>query len=109
MALFCVQYSNVDWIKVTQYDDKCFHLANVTYAHLRHQFLSEWCAIDGSTALVAVHEGKVVGLGCIRPCQKVCEYQLGPLYADNEGVAEAIMFHLCKDLTEKDIVTTYVW
>ncbi|GIY45757.1 n-acetyltransferase domain-containing protein [Caerostris darwini] len=55
---------------------------------IRHTFSWSSC-----TTKVALMSGKVVGYGCLRRVI-TGHWMISPLYADNEVVAEAILFHL---------------
>uniref|UniRef100_A0AAU2JJX1 GNAT family N-acetyltransferase n=1 Tax=Streptomyces sp. NBC_00049 TaxID=2903617 RepID=A0AAU2JJX1_9ACTN len=58
----------------------------------RDAFLSAWTGLPGRTALAAVRDGRVVGLGVIRPC--VAAHRIGPLYAATPEVAATLVRRL---------------
>ncbi|OKK17427.1 GCN5 family acetyltransferase [Streptomyces sp. CB00455] len=60
----------------------------------RDAFLSAWTALPGRTALAAVREGRIEGLGVIRPCSGPS--RIGPLYAADDGVALALLRRLAQ-------------
>ncbi len=97
----------MEWTKVLQYYDAHFGVADTAYAHLRHEFLARWCAIDGGVAYVALDGDKIVALGCRRPCVND-GHQIGPLYADSDEAAETLMRGLCSGLQPSESVTLYV-
>ncbi|MGO4462670.1 GNAT family N-acetyltransferase [Streptomyces sp. M-16] len=55
----------------------------------RDAFLSAWTALPGRTALAAVRDGRIEGLGVIRPCGAAS--RIGPLYAATPEVAAALV------------------
>lgn len=60
----------------------------------RDAFLSAWTALPGRTALAAVRDGRIEGLGVIRPCSGPS--RIGPLYAATPGVAAALLRGLAR-------------
>jgi ribosomal protein S18 acetylase RimI-like enzyme len=54
----------------------------------RREFLRCWVNLPGATTLGCVRDGSLVGYGVIRPA--VEGYRVGPLFADEPGVADAI-------------------
>jgi ribosomal protein S18 acetylase RimI-like enzyme len=61
----------------------------------RPAFLSLWLTPPHGAALAMLDDGRIVGLGAIRACRQGCK--IGPLYADNESVAEALFLRLAAD------------
>ncbi|MFI5618697.1 GNAT family N-acetyltransferase [Streptomyces sp. NPDC051567] len=55
----------------------------------RDAFLSAWTGLPGRTALAAVRDGRIEGLGVIRPCSGAS--RIGPLYAANPAVARTLV------------------
>ncbi|WP_030759687.1 GNAT family N-acetyltransferase [Streptomyces sp. NRRL F-2664] len=55
----------------------------------RDAFLSAWTSLPGRTALAAVRDGRIEGLGLIRPCSAA--HRIGPLYAATPAVAAALL------------------
>ncbi|MDH6541423.1 GNAT family N-acetyltransferase [Streptomyces lavendulae] len=55
----------------------------------RDAFLSAWTALPGRTALAAVRDGRIEGLGVVRPCGAAS--RIGPLYAATPEVAAALV------------------
>lgn len=55
----------------------------------RDAFLSAWTALPGRTALAAVRDGRIEGLGVIRPGSAA--HRIGPLYAADTEVAAALL------------------
>ncbi|MEV7524299.1 GNAT family N-acetyltransferase [Streptomyces sp. NPDC091371] len=60
----------------------------------RDAFLSAWTALPGRTALAAVRDGRVEGLGVIRPSSAA--HRIGPLYAAGPEVAAALLRSLAR-------------
>ncbi|MEV3930439.1 GNAT family N-acetyltransferase [Streptomyces sp. NPDC053728] len=55
----------------------------------RDAFLSLWVGAPGHTALVALRDGELSGFGVVRPARSGA--RVGPLYADSEDVALALL------------------
>ncbi|WCD84708.1 hypothetical protein KPP03845_101031 [Streptomyces xanthophaeus] len=55
----------------------------------RDAFLSAWTGLPGRTALAAVRDGVVEGLGVVRPCSGAS--RIGPLYASGPEIAAALL------------------
>ncbi|MYT23572.1 GNAT family N-acetyltransferase, partial [Streptomyces sp. SID7760] len=60
----------------------------------RDSFLSAWTGLPGRTALAAVRDGRVEGLGVVRPCSGAS--RIGPLYASSPEVAAALLHRLAE-------------
>ncbi|MFD4866550.1 GNAT family N-acetyltransferase [Streptomyces sp. NPDC058412] len=60
----------------------------------RPAFLSAWTGLPGRTALAAVRDGRIEGLGVIRPCSAA--HRIGPLYAADPVVAAALLGRLAE-------------
>ncbi|MDX3539910.1 GNAT family N-acetyltransferase [Streptomyces sp. MB09-01] len=60
----------------------------------RPAFLSAWTGLPGRTALAAVRDGRIEGLGVIRPCSAA--HRIGPLYATDPAVAGALLRRLAR-------------
>ncbi|MFE3997114.1 GNAT family N-acetyltransferase [Streptomyces goshikiensis] len=60
----------------------------------RDAFLSAWTGLPGRTALAAVRDGRIEGLGVIRPCSSAS--RIGPLYAATPEVAAALLRRLAE-------------
>ncbi|MBT0670017.1 GNAT family N-acetyltransferase [Novosphingobium profundi] len=66
---------------VLAYDRTCF-------AAPRPRFLADWIAQDGASAFGCLRAGELAGYGVIRRCRK--GFKIGPLFADDEAVAETL-------------------
>ncbi|WP_030384437.1 GNAT family N-acetyltransferase [Streptomyces sp. NRRL S-241] len=60
----------------------------------RDAFLSAWTALPGRTALAAVRNGRLEGLGVIRPSSAA--HRIGPLYAATPAIAAALLRGLAR-------------
>ncbi|MFD9161450.1 GNAT family N-acetyltransferase, partial [Streptomyces sp. NPDC059558] len=60
----------------------------------RDAFLSAWTALPGRTALAAVRNGRIEGLGVIRPSSAA--HRIGPLYATTPAIAAALLRRLAR-------------
>ncbi|MFE5770023.1 GNAT family N-acetyltransferase [Streptomyces sp. NPDC056485] len=58
----------------------------------RDAFLSAWTGLPGRTALAAVRDGRIEGLGVVRPCSGAS--RIGPLYASAPAIASALLHRL---------------
>nr|WSW58070.1 GNAT family N-acetyltransferase [Streptomyces sp. NBC_00998] len=60
----------------------------------RDAFLAARTGLPGRTALAAVRDGRIEGLGVIRPCSGAS--RIGPLYASTPGIAAALLHRLAE-------------
>ncbi|MFF1413176.1 GNAT family N-acetyltransferase [Streptomyces sp. NPDC058289] len=60
----------------------------------RDAFLAAWVALPGRTALAAVRDGRIEGLGVVRPGSGAS--RIGPLYAADPAVAAALLLRLAE-------------
>ncbi|MFJ9075025.1 GNAT family N-acetyltransferase [Streptomyces sp. NPDC102278] len=60
----------------------------------RDAFLSAWTGLPGRTALAAVRDGRIEGLGVVRPCSGPS--RVGPLYAATPEVAATLVRRLAE-------------
>ncbi|WP_328297014.1 GNAT family N-acetyltransferase [Streptomyces sp. NBC_00435] len=60
----------------------------------RDAFLAAWIGLPGRTALAAVREGRVEGLGVVRPGSGAS--RIGPLYAAGPDIATALLLALAE-------------
>ncbi|MAS95871.1 MAG: GNAT family N-acetyltransferase [Verrucomicrobiales bacterium] len=58
----------------------------------RDPFLKRWLTLPDSLALGFLRDGKLVGYGVIRRCREGCK--IGPLFAEDGGVAESLLVAL---------------
>ena len=62
----------------------------------------------GSTIVAVTGSGSVVGFGCRRPCIQEGYHEVGPLYAEDGAIAEAILAKLCSEVAW-DYVSMDIW
>ncbi|KAI0220902.1 hypothetical protein LSAT2_027642 [Lamellibrachia satsuma] len=78
---------------------------------VRAEFLRLWMAAAGGASYVAVaaKDGRLTGYGCRRPCvdDQRRTHLVGPLYADNASVAEALLRRLCADVVGETVVLDF--
>lgn len=55
----------------------------------RPAFLERWVRQPGGVALGFLTEGRLTGYGVLRPCRE--GFKIGPLFADSETIAEALL------------------
>ncbi|WP_374683919.1 GNAT family N-acetyltransferase [Streptomyces sp. TBY4] len=60
----------------------------------RDAFLAAWVGLPGRTALAAVRDGRVEGLGVVRPSSGAS--RVGPLYAATPEIAAALLLRLAE-------------
>jgi hypothetical protein len=68
------------------YDDQFFPVP-------RHVFIKSWIRMPGQIAFGALNKGELAGYGVARQCY--LGYKIGPLFADNEFIADALFRTLC--------------
>jgi GNAT superfamily N-acetyltransferase len=80
-----VSAAEVPFDRVLAYD-------RIFFPARRPAFLSLWLTQPRGTALAILDDDRIAGLGAVRACRQGCK--IGPLYADNESVAEAVFLRL---------------
>lgn len=78
--------SEVPMEDLLAYDDQFFPAP-------RHVFIKSWIRQPGVIAIGALNNGDLVGYGVLRECYQ--GYKIGPLFADNEKIADALFSALC--------------
>ncbi|KKS93416.1 MAG: GCN5-related N-acetyltransferase [Candidatus Collierbacteria bacterium GW2011_GWB1_44_6] len=76
-----VPLSKVSFDELLKYDREVFPAD-------RSSFLKIWFNQPKSLALGYIKDGKLLGFGMVRPCR--VGYKVGPLFADNEKIAEEL-------------------
>lgn len=74
------------------------------FAAPRDAFTSPWVlppAGGRRTALMAVNDGEIMGYGVIRQCRS--GYKIGPLFAEDSGIASALFAELCATAPGEEI------
>jgi hypothetical protein len=67
----------------------------------RHSFLACWLRQPGYRGVGMIHDGRLRGYGVIRPAQT--GFRIGPLFADEEAIAETIFQALAADVGDAPI------
>lgn len=81
-----VPASEVPFESILSYDAACFPAQ-------RRTFLEHWLAMPESHAAAFVDGDRMQGYGVIRRCRTGCK--IGPLFADNATIADALFQNLC--------------
>jgi len=76
-----VSLSALPFEQLCAYDSELFPVP-------RSRFLHNWLAQPDATGFAALHDGRLAGYGLLRPCRR--GYKIGPLFADNEQLADAL-------------------
>ncbi|TNE65149.1 MAG: N-acetyltransferase [Alphaproteobacteria bacterium] len=84
-----------DWDQIRAYDRQCFP------AH-RDAFLKAWLGQGDARAVCYVEDGLVRGYAVRRRCQM--GHKVGPLFADNRDIAEALFDALQADIAGEAII-----
>ncbi|WP_292531294.1 GNAT family N-acetyltransferase [Methylocystis sp.] len=80
------ELASVPFDEVTRYDATVFPAA-------RAKFLSLWIAQPGGASLAFMRRRELAGYGVLRPCRT--GYKIGPLFADDPQIADALFQGLC--------------
>jgi ribosomal protein S18 acetylase RimI-like enzyme len=73
------ELSKVPFVEIETYDAAHFPAP-------RSEFLRRWLKQPGAHTLASLSNGSLAGYGVLRPCRE--GYKIGPLFADNPGIAE---------------------
>lgn len=84
-AEYIVPLDSIPFEQVSSYDRHCFPTT-------RPEFMKRWIAQPEAKALGYVRDGKLLGFGVVRRCGVGCK--VGPLFADDLPVADALYTHL---------------
>ena len=76
-----VPLGGIEFEKLVAYDAPVF-------ATRRATFLRAWIDQPGATAVAVTNSGELRGYGVMRPCER--GFKIGPLFADDEAVAESL-------------------
>jgi len=80
-----VAMEEVPWPELIAYDRACFPAA-------RESFLAQWICQPGVRTVAAIQYGSLAGYGVLRPCHN--GYKCGPLFCENEHIAEGVFSRL---------------
>ena len=75
-----------DFGRVMAYDRQCFPAE-------RKLFLEKWLCMENAKACLWEEDAQVKGYGVLRKCKT--GYKIGPLFADNEVIAQKLFLGLC--------------
>ena len=84
-----VALSSIPFITISTYDAELF-------PDRRDSFLKHWLSMPNSNGVAFIDNDSLMGYGVVRQCRN--GYKIGPLFADNAIVAEAIFQSLIKSL-----------
>ncbi|MDF1759393.1 MAG: GNAT family N-acetyltransferase [Coxiellaceae bacterium] len=87
--------SQVPFEQVLAYDRQCFPAP-------REAFLRAWCTQPQSYAVAWHEDGELKGYAVMRRC--VSGYKIGPLFADNFEVADALFQTLCSKVDQGPVI-----
>jgi ribosomal protein S18 acetylase RimI-like enzyme len=87
--------ASVPFEQILAYDRQCFPVA-------RERFVGAWIAQPDAVALATVEAGRVAGYGVVRRCKAGCK--IGPLFADDAGVATGLFRALAASMPGEVIV-----
>ncbi len=71
------------------------------FPEARDSFLAPWIGLPERASLVAVSDGRLAGFGVIRACRAAS--RIGPLYADDPGVAAALVSALATRMNARAV------
>ena len=84
-----VPLNSVDFEQLAAYDSKFFGVP-------RKRFLEGWVRMPESRAVAVMRDGKLDGYGVIRRCRR--GFKVGPLFANDEKIAETLLLELSSDV-----------
>jgi hypothetical protein len=90
-----VSVSQVDVGGIAHYDRLCFPASRST-------FLDAWLNQPDSFARASWENDTIRGYGVIRRCRD--GWKVGPLFADNRGIAESLLLALSHDIADEGTV-----
>ena len=62
----------------------------------RREFLQKWLTLENSRSLAALKNGEIRGLATLRQCQR--GYKIGPLFAANPLLGEALFLEILREI-----------
>ena len=92
-----VAAADVPFEQLLAYDRQCFPSA-------RERFISTWIAQPDAVALATIDAGRVAGYGVVRRCRTGCK--IGPLFADDAGVATGLFRALAARMPARSSCST---
>ena len=85
---------NLPFDKLAAYDRRFFPAA-------RDCFLALWLGLPGHVSVAALRNGELAGLAVMRPCRS--GLKIGPLYAEDDGVARTLLADLAKRAGDSEV------
>ena len=85
-----VPLHTIDFEELAAYDSKFFGVP-------RKRFLEGWVRMPESRAVAMMRDRKLYGYGVIRRCQR--GFKVGPLFANDEEIAETLLLELSSEVT----------
>lgn len=73
--------------------DALFAYDSAIFPVTREKFLRNWLRQSGAAGYARMQNGEVIGYGLLRPCRH--GYKIGPLFADDETIADDVFRCLC--------------
>ena len=89
-----VPLSKVSFVKIEKYDRQCFPA-------YRSKFLRAWITQSDSMAIGFVENGQLLGYGVRRRC--IEGHKIGPLFADDQSIADQIFMALQQNISGEAI------
>ncbi len=86
--------SSIEFEKLVAYDAPLF-------ATRRLKFMRAWIDQQGATKVAVIKNGEVRGYGVMRPCER--GFKVGPLFADEEAIAEALFQAMASRASDEPI------
>ena len=83
----CDRYNTSDLTELVKYDVK-YHLVE------RPVFLDQYLCPAVTTTFIARRDDVIIGYGCVQPVVEENTFHLGPLFADDDDVAELLFNHI---------------
>ncbi|NYT76101.1 GNAT family N-acetyltransferase [Alcaligenaceae bacterium] len=90
-----VSVKHIDAHSLARYDRRCFPASRPT-------FLDAWLNQPDSVALAWLENEVIRGYGVIRRCRD--GWKVGPLFADNRGIAESLLLALSRNTADQEPV-----
>ncbi len=112
---FTLAYSNIRYEFISQPDafhhmpgtipitqipfDTIAHYDRELFQYPRTRFLRTWLHQPAGAALAMVQGGEIRGYGVVRPCR--VGFKIGPLFADDQEVADSLFRSLCAEIRQE--------
>ena len=90
-----ISLDKVNFADLISYDSTLFPVNRKT-------FIKNWINLPESTGLAYIDDKKIMGYGLIRKCE--IGYKIGPLFSNNEDVAEKLYLNLTNSVKSNSLV-----